>query len=191
MKLAVIGIVLFALFSTGDSDLRQNESEATSSPSEVVQLYVKAVENGDRVQLAELTTWVPEGYYLAKQLEVELYSRMKGESVSNLRTTEIDCKHSPRLEIPEGNPIRLIDHQVDSMRDNQVYIERILTSWTHFDEARVRVELRSRKFDSYLRKTDFLLTRVDSKWKIFLLESESIVNVYGLTTPFISKNMQN
>lgn len=191
MKLAGLGIVLSALFSTGDSDLRQNRSEAISGPSEVVQLYVKAAENGDRVQLDELTTSVPDEYYLAKQLEVGLYARLKGESVGKLRTIEIDREHSPILEIPKGNPIRLIDYQVDSMRDNQEYIERLIASWTHFNEARVRVELRSRKFDSYLRKTDFLLTRVDSKWKIFLLESESIVNIYGLTTPLISNSMQN
>jgi hypothetical protein len=81
----------------------------------------------------------------------------------------------------DGFTKELILLDAKEFKNNSFYIDKIVGVWVNGNEARVRTELRSRKFERQLAQRDFLLFKAKGEWRIFLIDTRSLVNVYGMS----------
>lgn len=184
----IFGILVIAagfgiIFMTGAVELT---AARKLEPQEVVQRYCEISESGDYEKIKDYTTNYPREYFEALTKEVELYKQASGELPAEKKPVEEKSDDvllldnpSSYLESPaflkginEGTP-KLLNRDA-------AFIKKITGVWIKGNEARVGVELGSRSSEKYLAREDFLLYKKDGEWKIFLVDSPSLINVYGM-----------
>ncbi|MEQ1763635.1 MAG: hypothetical protein ABL984_10865 [Pyrinomonadaceae bacterium] len=204
MTIRIVGISMCLIIVAGALVGRSNlglvasksETQNVDGPELVVREFLEAIESDDQARLAGLVTVVPDAYYRAKEKEVEIYSRMKGEPVKPVSTRDI----RPDFQEPEtpetsGPKIKLrktalslVEYSVNLLVADSAYIDEVMDVWVKGSESRVRIRFLSRKNPNYRAVKDVLLFRSSDTWKIFIVEDLSLVNVYGMETPEIRNN---
>lgn len=193
MKLPIIfvAVVLYGqLFATAFVAKQEVRLIASSfdqrgleSPVDVVRKYFALAEQGRFEELRTYSTDYPDEYWDALEKQNRIYAEMEGLPLPKKLQTK-RSENEPSMDNAEVLEVQLPDFydKVSYLLiyEKAEYIKKVERVWTIGKEARVRLQAGSRNSARYVFTYDVLLLRRDDGWKVFVLRSPSVVNVYGV-----------
>jgi hypothetical protein len=180
--LVIGGLVIFTCFT-----IFAFKKTQSNDPSQTVQRFFELSESGDYAEIKKITTYYPKEYDIAQDKWLELYRKSKG--IPTVKKTVEEKPDDPNIRqirgpVPtksEKEPTVTISEGVpERINQEKLYISEIENVWIKGDESRVRVIIKSRDSEKYRGESDYLLYKIDGKWKIFMEDIPPSIPVYGM-----------
>lgn len=133
-------------------------------------------------------TGIPSEWVDAFLLQTQIARRSKGLNDVDLVVGDRQLGEKTAPEILAGKStgtpnMDLFRSTGARWKEGRLFVAETILVTVNGNQARVRVEVRSRDNERYLSVEDLMMYQVGGKWKSFSLLPPAIVNVYGFPSP--------
>ncbi len=175
LVILITGFVLVGSRKPTDS----KETRKQLEPLQVVEIYCEFAVKGDYEKIKNYTSGVPKEYFDARKKTYQKSNNTTSTTSKDSEDKILFSESSNELDsffLPSINEVL-----PKSLNEYDIFINEVKNVSIKEKEARVEVELRSKRVETYRSQQHFLLYRVNNEWRVFMIVYPPTFDKYGIS----------